>query len=93
MGLNNGASGLYGFVRTAGGEHGDFDRLNGTQYLPAQNAHDEEYRNQPQIAELNALNAAMAVIRFKQHMGFFDRLTDSHATVFDVVGMTMDPAV
>lgn len=92
MGLNKGANGLYGFVRTAGGACGDFDRLNGSQYLPAQNAHDQEYRNQPQISELNALNAAMAVIRFKQHMGFFDRLTDSHATVFDVAGMTMDSA-
>lgn len=92
MGLNKGANGLYGFVRTAGGELGDFDKLNGTQYLPAQNAHDQDYRNQPQIAELNALNAAMAVIRFKQQMGFFDRLTDSHAAVFDVAGMAMDTA-
>ena len=92
MGLNKGANGLYGFVRTAGGEHGDFEKLNGTQHLPAQNAHDREYRNQPQIAELNALNAALAVIRFKQHMGFFDRLSDSHAVVFDVAGMVMDTA-
>jgi hypothetical protein len=92
MGLNKGANGLYGFVRTAGGDRGDFDHLNGTPYLPAQNAHDEEYRNQPQIAELNALNAAIAVIRFKQHMGFFDRLADSHAVVFDVAGMSMDAA-
>jgi len=93
MGLNKGVNGLYGFVRVAGGERGDFEKLNGSQYLPAQNAHDQEYRNQPQIAELNALNAAMAVIRFKQHMGFFDRLTDSPAAVFDVAGMAMDSAV
>lgn len=93
MGLNKGANGLYGFVRAAGGERGDFDKLNGSQYLPAENAHDREYRNQPQIVELNALNAAMAVIRFKQHMGFFDRLTSAHAVVFDVAAMTMDEAV
>ncbi|GLH68217.1 ThiF family adenylyltransferase [Geothrix edaphica] len=92
MGLNKGANGLYGFVRTAGGDHGDFDKLNGTQYLPAQNAQDRDYRNQPQIAELNALNAAIAVIRFKQHMGFFDRLASSHAVVFDVAEITMDVA-
>lgn len=92
MGLNKGTTGLYGFVRVAGGDSGDFDKLNGTQFLPSQNAHDREYKNQPQIAELNALNAAMAVIRFKQHMGFFDRLTDSHAVVFDVAGMSMDAA-
>lgn len=90
MGLNKGANGLYGFIRTAGGERGDFEKLNGTQYLPAENAHDREYRNQPQIAELNALNAAIAVIRFKQQMGFFDRLTDAHAVVFDVAEITMD---
>lgn len=92
MGLNKGPNGLYGFVRVAGGEPGDFQKLSGTQYLPAQNAEDREYRNQPQIAELNALNAAMAVVRFKQHMGFFDRVTDSHAAVFDVAGMALDSA-
>lgn len=90
MGLNKGANGLYGFIRIAGGERGDFDRLNGTPYLPAENAHDQEYRQQPQIAELNALNAALAVIRFKQYMGFFDRLADTSAVIFDVAGMTMD---
>jgi hypothetical protein len=90
MGVNKGTNGLYGFIRTAGGAHGDFDHLNGTQYLPAQNAHDGEYRHQPQIAELNALNAAMAVIRFKQHMGFYDRLVDSVATVFDIAALTID---
>lgn len=92
MGLNKGANGLYGFVRVAGGERGDFDKINGTQYLPAENARDQEYRNQPQIAELNALNAALAVIRFKQCMGFFDRLTDASAVIFDVAGMAMDAA-
>ena len=90
MGLNKGTSGLYGFIRTAGGDHGDFDRLDGSPYLPAENAHDREYRHQPQIAELNALNAAMAVIRFKQHMGFYDRLADSYATVFDIAALAMD---
>jgi molybdopterin/thiamine biosynthesis adenylyltransferase len=90
MGMNKGSNGLYGFIRTVGGGHGDFEKINGTQYLPAQNAHDQEYRNQPQIAELNALNAAIAVIRFKQHMEFYDRLTDSYAIVFDLAGMAMD---
>lgn len=92
MGLNKGSNGLYGFVRTAGGERGDFEMLNGTRYLPAENAQDQEYRNQPQIAELNALNAALAVIRFKQHFGFYDRLTDASAVTFDVAGMAMDAA-
>lgn len=90
MGLDKGANGLFGFVRTAGGDLGDFNKLIGTPYLPAENAHDAEYRNQPQIAELNALNAAIAVIRFKQQMGFFDRLSESHAAVFDLAAMVVD---
>jgi hypothetical protein len=92
MGLSKGSRGLFGFVRTSGGEVGDFVRLSGTQFLPAENAHDNEYRRQPQIAELNALNAAVAVIRFKQHFGYFDRLTDAVAAVFDVAGITIDPS-
>ena len=35
--------------------------------LPTQNAKVNEYRKQAQITELNAINAAMAVIRFKQY--------------------------
>lgn len=90
MGLNKNDNGLYGFVRTAGGELGDFDRIKGTPFLPAQNAHDREYRAQPQLAELNALNAAMAVIRFKQRMRVYDRLTESAAVVFDIAALQLD---
>jgi hypothetical protein len=43
-----------------------------TAYLPTENAKEDEYRRQAQIAELNALNAALAVIRFKQHFGIYD---------------------
>jgi molybdopterin/thiamine biosynthesis adenylyltransferase len=91
MGLNKGSNGLYGFVRTAGGERGDFPKLDGTSYLPHENPIDHEYRRQPQIAELNALNASMAVIRFKQHIGFFDRATDTPARVFDTLTLDVDP--
>ena len=91
MGLNKGNAGLYGFIRTAGGAVGDFQKLNGSHYLPSENPVDNEYRRQPQIAELNALNAAMAVVRFKQHIGFFDRVTELPARVFDVAALEIDP--
>ena len=32
---------------------------------------DDEYRTHVQISELNALNAALAVVRFKQIRGFY----------------------
>jgi hypothetical protein len=90
MGLTKGSAGLFGFVRTAGGEVGDFTILDGTEWLPSENPHDNEYRRQPQIAELNALNAAIAVTRFKQRFGFFDRLTDAVAQAFDIAALVID---
>jgi hypothetical protein len=90
MGLSKGTHGLFGFVRTSGGQRGDFTILAGTPLLPAENPVDHEYRRQPQIAELNALNAAIAVIRFKQHYGYFDRLSPATATVFDIAAFEMD---
>jgi hypothetical protein len=41
------------------------------EWLPMTNPEDDEYRTQIQIAELNALNASLAVIKFKQLRGFY----------------------
>ena len=38
---------------------------------PLADAPDDEYRTNIQISELNALNACLAVIRFKQIRGFY----------------------
>lgn len=70
MGLTRSSVGLSGFVRITGTDRKAFEDNIGTARLPAENAKDDEYRKQAQITELNALNAAMAVARFKQHFGF-----------------------
>jgi hypothetical protein len=41
--------------------------------LPGGDPEGGEYRKQGQIAELNALNASLAVIWFKQHFQIYDR--------------------
>jgi hypothetical protein len=41
------------------------------KWLPMTNPENDEYRIQIQIAELNALNACLAVIKFKQIRGFY----------------------
>lgn len=53
--------------------------------LPTENVKDDEYRKQAQITELNALNAAMAVIRFKQHFEIFDRQDESSWHIFEII--------
>lgn len=90
MGLYRSVSALNGMIRIAGGETTDGEKLVGTQYLPAANPADNEYRRQPQIGELNALNAALAVIRFKQKMGVFDRDFESIANIFEISTFDLD---
>lgn len=83
MGLNRSKVGLSGFVRITGVDRKAFEDNAGTAQLPVENAKDDEYRNHAQITELNALNAAMAMIRFKQHFDMFDREYDKTSLIFD----------
>jgi hypothetical protein len=91
MGLNRSAVGLSGFVRITGTDRKAFEENVNTVHLPAENAKDDEYRKHPQITELNALNALMAVIRFKQHFKLLDRIDDASSYIFDTAMLEIDP--
>jgi len=90
MGLNRSAVGLSGFVRVTGGDRKAFDDNVGTVRLPVENAKEDEYRKQAQFTELNALNATMAVIRFKQHFGLLDREDEATSLIFDTATFEID---
>lgn len=90
MGLNRSTVGLSGFVRITGVDRAAFDHNRGTARLPVENAKDDEYRKHAQIAELNALNGVMAVIRFKQHFGLFDREDAATSYIFDSATIEID---
>jgi hypothetical protein len=90
MGLNRSVVGLNGTVRITGVDRTAYDRTIDTAYLPTENTKEDEYRRQAQIAELNALNAALAVIRFKQHFGIYDRLDDAVWYVFETAPLELD---
>jgi hypothetical protein len=77
MGLNRAPVGLNGVVRITGVDRAAYERTARTAYLPGDDPEGGEYRRQGQIAELNALNAALAVVRFKQHFNIYDRLDDA----------------
>jgi hypothetical protein len=47
---------------------------------------DADYGRNIQIAELNALSAAMAVIRWKRHLGFYADLEHEHHSVYVLNG-------
>jgi superfamily I DNA/RNA helicase len=90
MGLIRSLVGLSGFVRTTGVDRKAFEDNVNTPRLPIENAKLDEYRNQAQISELNALNAALAVIRFKQHFKLFDRLNEASCYIFDSAMIEID---
>ena len=43
-----------------------------------------DYDTNVQINDLNALNAALAVIQFKKHFGFYADVTDEHFAAYVV---------
>lgn len=83
MGLDRSLVGLSGFVRVTGSDRKAFEDNVGSARLPIQNAKINEYRKQAQIAEFNALNAAMAVILFKQRFKLLERLDEANSYIFD----------
>jgi hypothetical protein len=90
MGLNRVIGGLNGLVRITGVDRTAFEQTVDTQYLPTANAKDAEYRKQAQIAELNALNAALAVVRFKQHFQVYNRGDDAASYRFETSAFELE---
>jgi ThiF family len=46
----------------------------------------DDYATNIQIADLNALNAALAVIRWKKHLGFYSDLENEHHSTYQIDG-------
>lgn len=90
MGLNRSVVGLNGAVRITGTDRSAFERTVRTPYLPTEKNKEDEYRRQAQIAEFNALNASLAVIRFKQHFEVFDRDVEAAWHVFESASFELD---
>ncbi len=45
---------------------------------------DDEYSSNIQIADINALNAVMAVIKWKKMCGFYDKLENEHYSTYSI---------
>ena len=71
MGLNRNRGPLNGLVRVTYFSAADAARIREMQLAELADRPDDIYRANIQIAELNALNACLAVIRFKQLRGFY----------------------
>ena len=71
MGLERADDGLFGMVRTTFVSEETRRTVSERNAIPFADAEQDQYLTNIQIAEWNALNASIAVIRFKSHFGFY----------------------
>lgn len=87
MGLKRKDQGLGGMVRVTyfPTEHGE--EVMHKSHAPLQDDPEDLYRAKVQIGELNALNAALAVTRYKQLRGFYKDVSDWENLLFDTTDL------
>lgn len=82
MGLNVQNEALGGLIRITTGTPSYHDHL--ARRIPFSDGEDNEYSRNIQIADMNALNAALAVIKWKKLWGFYLDLGHEHNTTYQV---------
>lgn len=87
MGLQLGDDGLTGTLRVTTSTTGMRDHVRTRNAIPlSAGGDDDAYRSNIQIVELNALNAALAVVRWKRLYGYYADLEHEHLSTYSVDG-------
>lgn len=84
MGLSRKRGPLSGMMRTTYYSAENAQMVKDKQLSEMTDRPDDEYRKSIQISELNALNAAFAIIKYKQIKGFYFEETPNYHILFDV---------
>ncbi len=85
MGINLVDDALQGMVRVTTSTPAKRDHVRQRVSL-ANPAVDDAYHHNIQIADLNCLNAALAVMRWKKHCGFYHDLEREHHSTLSIDG-------
>ena len=80
---------LYGVLRVATGTPTSYAVLRQHARVPFSDATEDEYSSNIQIADLNALNAMLAVVRWKKLFGFYGDLEREHFSTYTLDGNTV----
>lgn len=81
---------LNGLVRTTYYPVDRVQNVREKELAPLNDPRDDVYRTTIQIAELNALNASLAIIRFKQLRGFYTQEVGLYHMVFGLGDLSLD---
>ncbi len=85
MGIIRAPAGLQGLVQVVAGTATKHDHIERRISFGEDDEAENEYATNIQIAELNALNAALAVIRWKRLIGFYRDAGREHFTSYQIV--------
>lgn len=85
MGIQLGERGLFGHVRVTTGTSAKQEHLDSRISFGKRKA-DGDYAQNIQVADLNALNAALAVVKWKKHFGFYADTEKEHHCTYDIDG-------
>jgi len=86
MGLQLVEETLFGVLRVTTSTTDKRDHVHGLNRIPFAAAGSNEYSRNIQIADLNALNAALAVVRWKKLRGFYGDLEHEHFCTYTIDG-------
>ena len=89
MGIVRAPNGLQGIVRVVTCTPGKRDHLDRRMSFGDEDEAENEYATNIQIAELNALNAALAVIRWKRLVGFYRDAGGEHYSGYQIATDTI----
>lgn len=86
MGLYEVNGSLSGLVRVTTSTSIQRDHVEARNRIPFSDGDNNEYSQNIQIADLNALNAALAVIKWKKLFGFYLDLENEYFTIYEIDG-------
>jgi len=89
MGIYQAGDSLGGMVRTTASAKGNSQHIWDNERISFADEDDDEYDQNIQIAELNMLNAALAVIKWKKHFGFYTDFEREFSSTYTLDGNHM----
>jgi|TARA_R110000782_G_scaffold80846_3_gene159791 hypothetical protein len=87
MGLDRNIGAISGTLRTTSFSKESAQDLTEKGLAPLSDIPDDVYKNNIQISELNALNACLAIVKYKQLRGFYVDDNSYYHTLFNIDGL------